>query len=423
MGIWNIRPRANRLLPASPCPGPLAPAPLPLPDFPPHTMTSDATPQTDHTAPPTASPHVASGPLRGLRVVEFAGLGPAPFACMLLSDMGAQVITIDRPGRTPGDPRHIVGRGRQVVLADLKDDAQCTQVQALVAQADVLVEGFRPGVMERLGLGPEPMLARNPRLVYGRMTGWGQQGPLAQSAGHDINYIALSGALHAIGPYGGDPVPPLNLVGDYGGGSLYLVMGLLAALHERQHSGQGQVVDAAITDGALSLMTQFIAGSAKGQYEEVRGSNLLDGGAPFYGVYATADGRHMALGPLEPAFFAELCDTLGLDAAWHQAQYDRKRWPQLRETLQRIFLTRTQQAWCELFEGSDACVSPVLSLSQALAHPQNRQRQAVLEVAGVQQPAPAPRFSRTPSAVQGPNPAQPTSLSALLSQWQARPTP
>ncbi len=366
-------------------------------------------------------PHLnASGPLAGLRVVEFAGIGPGPFACMLLSDMGADVVTIDRPGKKLGDRHNIVGRGRSVVLADLKDTAARDDVLALLAQADVLVEGFRPGVMERLGLGPDAVAARNPRLVYGRITGWGQTGPLAQAAGHDINYIALTGALHAIGPKDGPPSPPLNLVGDYAGGSLYLVSGILAALHERQRSGRGQVVDAAITDGAISMMSTFATMALRGSFVEQRGSNLLDGGAPYYGSYRTADGEYVSIGPIEPQFFAELCERIGVAEALRGAQGDRSAWPALRAEFERLFATRTQADWCTLLEGSDACFAPVLPLSQARQHAHNQAREAFVDVGGVVQPAPAPRFSRTPSQVQGLAPAGAVAVGAVVERWAGR---
>ncbi|MEZ2298393.1 CaiB/BaiF CoA transferase family protein [Variovorax sp. RCC_210] len=358
-----------------------------------------------------------SGPLAGLKVVEFAGLGPGPFACMLLSDMGADVVTIDRPGRKLGDRTDITGRGRSVVLADLKSPEARAEVLQLLAHADVLVEGFRPGVMERLGLGPDVLAARNPRLVYGRMTGWGQHGPLAQSAGHDINYIALTGALHAIGPAGGAPVPPLNLVGDYGGGSLYLVVGILAALHEARRSGRGQVVDAAITDGVNSLMSLFATSALRGNFVEQRGHNALDGGAPYYGTYATADARHVCIGPIEPQFFADLCQRLGVDPDLRDAQNDRARWPALRAELERSFLTRTRDEWTALLEGSDACFAPVLALGEARDHPHQVARDAFIDVDGVAHPAPAPRFSRTPSKIQGAAPSEAQRVSAILSRW------
>src|SRR5437764_8553593 len=308
------------------------------------------------------------GPLSGLRVVEFAGLGPGPFACMLMADMGAEVVTLQRPGTPVGDPRNIVQRGRTVLTADLKSNEDRERVLQLLERADVLVEGFRPGVMERLGLGPDAVAARNPRLGYGRMTGWGQTGPLAQAAGHDIDYIALAGALHAIGPRE-RPLPPLNLLGDYGGGSLYLVVGILAALHEAKQSGRGQVVDAAITDGTLSLMTHVASLSLRGRCSERREDNMLDGGAPYYAVYETADGRHMALGAIEPQFFALLCELIGVPQHLRDAQEDRVRWPALREAIAAIFRTRTRDEWPQLLEGTDACCAPVLTLAEAAAHP------------------------------------------------------
>jgi alpha-methylacyl-CoA racemase len=359
----------------------------------------------------------ASGPLSGLRVIEFAGIGPGPFACMLLSDMGADVLTVDRPGKKLGDTTNIVGRGRSVMLADLKDAAAREQVLALLDRADVLVEGFRPGVMERLGLGPDVIAARNPRLIYGRMTGWGQSGPLALSAGHDLNYIAITGALDAIGPAGGAPVPPLNLVGDYGGGSLYLVVGILAALHEARSSGRGQVVDAAISDGVNSLMSQFIAGTLRGLFKEQRGSNMLDGGAPYYGVYETLDDKFVSIGPIEPQFFAEICQRLAVATGLHDAQHDRARWPALRAEFARIFKTRTRDQWTAALEGTESCFAPVLPLSEAQKHPHNVARQSHVDVQGVQHPAPAPRFSRTASAIQGPAPAAALSAQEALARW------
>jgi len=360
-----------------------------------------------------------SGPLSGLRVVEFAGLGPGPFACMMLSDMGAEVVTIDRPGAPPAHSAQCMKRGRTIVHADLKDAACLAGVLALVDAADVLVEGYRPGVMERLGLGPEVLCERNPRLVYGRMTGWGQEGPLALTAGHDINYIALAGALHAIGPAMGAPVPPLNLVGDYGGGSLYLLTGILAALHERSHSGLGQVVDAAITDGVLSLLTQHIAATARSEHKPKRGENVLDGGAPFYAVYETADGQHVAVGALEPAFFAILCERIGVANELRDAQGDRSRWPLLRAEFDRIFQSRTRAEWQSLLQTSDACFAPVLSWQEASSHPQIQARKAFIEVDGVIQPAPAPRFSRTPSTVtQGP-PTRSCRIEEALERWRS----
>ena len=362
--------------------------------------------------------HHCTGPLAGLRVVEFAGIGPGPFACMLLSDMGADVVTIDRPGKKLGERNNVAARGRTVVLADLKDPAAREQVLGLVERADVLVEGFRPGVMERLGLGPDVVATRNPRLVYGRMTGWGQQGPLALAAGHDINYISITGALHAIGPAGGAPVPPLNLVGDYGGGSLYLIVGILAALQERQRSGKGQVVDAAMTDGALSLMSNFVTASLRGNFKEQRGSNMLDGGAPYYGTYQTADAGHICIGAIEPQFYADLCKRLDVPASLHAVQNDRTRWPEMRAEFARIFLTKTRAEWAALLEGTDVCFAPVLPLSEVAAHPHMAARQSFIDVGGVQQPAPAPRFSRTASTVQGPPPSEAAAAADVLARWE-----
>lgn len=355
--------------------------------------------------------------MRGVRVVEFAGLGPAPFACMLLSDMGADVVRIDRPGTPPTDPRDITGRGRRTVLLDLKDPGSIAQVLDILERADLLVEGFRPGVMERLGLSPDAVARRNPRLVYGRMTGWGQHGPLAQAAGHDINYIAITGALAAIGTLGGAPVPPLNLVGDYGGGSLYLVAGLLAALLEARASGQGQVVDAAICDGALSLMSNNQSHRLRGLYREQRGSNMLDGGAPYYTTYETADAQYVSIGPIEPKFFALLCRMIGLPEALWDAQNDRNRWHALRDAMATVFRTRSRAQWCELLEGTDVCFAPVLTLAEAADHPHVQARQGIVDVAGVPQPAPAPRFSRTPSAVQGPFDGAVVDAARLLVSW------
>jgi alpha-methylacyl-CoA racemase len=336
------------------------------------------------------------GPLAGVRVVELAGIGPGPFCAMLLADLGAEVLRVDRPAAArPGWPT-VLARGRRSVAVDLKHPDGAGVVLDLVASADALVEGFRPGVAERLGIGPDACLARNPRLVYGRVTGWGQEGPWRLAAGHDIDYVALAGALHPIGQAGGPPVPPLNLLGDFGGGGMLLAFGVVAALLEAGRSGTGQVVDAAMVDGAALLTTQFHELLAAGLWHEERGANLLDGGAPFYGVYETADGRHLAVGALEPRFYAELLRRLGLDAGDLPAQLDREGWPLLRERLAALFRTRTREEWCELLAGTDACVAPVLELAEAPVHPHNRARGTFVEVGGVVQPSPAPRFSRTP---------------------------
>jgi len=340
-----------------------------------------------------------TGPLHGVRIVEFAGLGPGPFACMLLADMGAEIVRIDRPGAKPRDPRDLISRGRRTVHLNLKDADDLRQVMDLLRHADVLVEGFRPGVMERLGLGPDVVAQVNPRLVYGRITGWGQEGPLSQAAGHDINYIGLSGALAAIGEAGGFPVPPLNLVGDYGGGSLYLVVGILAALLDVRNSGRGQVVDSAICDGTLSLMSLAQGQRLRGLHVEQRGSNMLDGGAPYYSAYQTSDGLFVCIGAIEPQFFALLCERLGVDPGLRDAQHDRNRWPALRSELADIFRQETQAVWCERLEGCDVCFAPVLTLSEAQNHPHMVARGAFIDVDGVPCPAPAPRFSRTPSSL------------------------
>jgi alpha-methylacyl-CoA racemase len=329
--------------------------------------------------------------------VELAGIGPGPFCAMLLADLGAEVLAVDRPGGDPAFPA-LFARGRRRVAVDLKHPDGRGVVLDLVAAADALVEGFRPGVAERLGIGPEACLARNPRLVYGRVTGWGQEGPLAAAAGHDIDYIALAGALHPMGPAGGPPVPPLNLLGDFGGGGMLLALGVVAALLEAGRSGQGQVVDAAMVDGAALLTTQLHELLAAGLWTDRRGANLLDGAAPCYAVYETADGRHLAVGALEPRFWAELLDRIGLAGEDLPAQLDRDAWPALRERLAAVFRTRTREEWCALLEGTDACVAPVLSLLEAPTHPHNRARGTFIEVGGVTQPAPAPRFSRTPCA-------------------------
>jgi alpha-methylacyl-CoA racemase len=345
------------------------------------------------------------GPLKGLRVIELAGIGPGPFCAMLLADMGADVVRVDRTEASglgvPMDKRYdINGRNRRSVALDLKSPAGRDAVKRLITGADILIEGFRPGVAERLGLGPADCHALNPRLVYGRMTGFGQSGPMAQAAGHDLNYIALTGALHAIGPAGGKPVPPLNLVGDYGGGALYLAMGLLAALHERTQSGRGQVVDAAMVDGAASLASIFYGMTASGRWNEQRGNNLLDGGAPFYDTYETADGKYVSIGALEPKFFAEMAERIGLDARFIKGQNDRKLWPEMRAEMTRLLRGKSRDQWCQLLEGSDACFAPVLSIAEAPNHPHAKARQAFIDVDGVVQPGPAPRFDRsTPGPV------------------------
>jgi alpha-methylacyl-CoA racemase len=360
---------------------------------------------------------MASGPLDGVKVVEFAGIGPGPFCCMLLSDMGADVVRIDRKGGR-SMPKDVTARGRRSVALDLKAVNDVAVAMALIEKADVLIEGFRPGVMERLGLGPDDALRRNPALIYGRMTGWGQSGPLANAAGHDLNYIALSGALHAMGRKGAPPSPPLNLVGDYGGGALYLALGVCAALVEAQRSGKGQVVDAAITDGTASLMGVIYGLRASGIWSDDRDANLLDGGAPFYDVYETADGKFVTVGSLEPQFYALMLETLGLkDDALFTAQMDRSQWPAMSEKIAAVVKTRTRDEWTALMEGTDVCFAPVLTMDEAPSHPHNVARGTFTEVAGVVQPAPAPRFSRTPGAVQGPAAAPGADTEKVLADW------
>lgn len=365
---------------------------------------------------------MASGPLVGVKVLEFAGIGPGPFCCMLLSDMGADVVRIDRKGGRGSFKNDIPGRGRRSVALDLKDANDVNLALAMIEKADVLIEGFRPGVMERLGLGPDEALKRNRRIIYGRMTGWGQHGPLAEAAGHDLNYIALSGALHAMGRKGAPPSPPLNLVGDYGGGSLYLAMGVCAALFETAKSGKGQVIDAAITDGAASLMSIMYGLRASGLWSDERDANLLDGGAPFYDVYETKDGKFVAIGSLEPQFYALLLEKTGLagDPVF-AAQMDRGQWPAMTEKLAAVVAAKTREEWTALMEGTDVCFAPVLSMAEAPEHPHNKARGAFVEVGGLNQPAPAPRFSRTPGAVQSPPGEGGDQAASVLADWGVSP--
>jgi len=349
------------------------------------------------------------GPLHGLRVIEFAGIGPVPLAGMLLADLGADVIRIDRIepsglGVAMAPRFDVNARGRRSLALDLKQPLATEAVHRLLDRADVLLEGFRPGVLERLGFAPAGCHARNPGLVIGRMTGFGQTGPLALAAGHDLNYIALTGVLSAIGPGGegreggGKPVPPLNLVGDYGGGALFLAFGVMAALFERQTSGRGQVVDAAMVDGAATLASIFFGLQAAGTWREERGQNLLDGGAPFYDCYRTADGQWVSIAALEPKFFAELARGIGLPERFVAGQYDRRLWPEMREAIAALFSSRACEVWRALLDGSDACFAPVLGFGQAATHGHAAARAAFVEVNGVTQPAPAPRFDRTPAA-------------------------
>lgn len=349
------------------------------------------------------------GPLSGVRIVEIAGIGPGPFAAMMLSDMGADVVRVDRAQakvvETFADvapSKEVLNRGRRSVGIDLKHPDGVEAVLRLVEQADGLLEGFRPGVAERLGIGPEACLARNPRLVYGRMTGWGQEGPWAQAAGHDINYISLAGALAHFGRAGGKPTPPINLIGDFGGGGMLLAFGMVCALLEAGRSGKGQVVDAAMVDGAAVLMAMVWGFRAMGMWDEALGANLLDTGAPFYDTYETADGGFVSVGALEPQFYAELLARTGLDQEDLPAQMDRENWPRLRERLTELFRTRTRDEWCEILGNTDACFAPILTMSEAAEHPHVKARATVVEEHGVAQPAPAPRFSRTPGAIQRP---------------------
>ena len=366
------------------------------------------------------------GPLHGVKVIEFAALGPAPMGAMFLADLGAEVVRIERllpPAAQAAakfelfDPAiDILNRNRRVLALDLKKPEAVAAALQLIAGADILIEGFRPGMMERLGLGPDVCLARNPQLVYGRMTGWGQSGTLAHAAGHDINYLSLSGALHSIGEAGGKPVVPLNLVADCGGGAMLLAVGVLSALTAARSSGLGQVVDAAMTDGSALLMSMMYTLKAMGQWHNERGSNLLDGGAFFYDTYACADGKYLSVGAIEPQFYALLLERCGISDSDFEEQWQRGLWPQLKAKLAAVLLQKSRDEWCALLEGSDACVAPVLNMDEAPRHPHNQSRTTFIEVAGVMQPAPAPRFSRTPTATPRP-PATPEHGAAILADW------
>jgi alpha-methylacyl-CoA racemase len=363
-----------------------------------------------------------SGPLTGVRLIELAGLGPAPFAGMMLADAGADIIRIDRSDRATYPPRQephvdLMNRGRRSVAVDLKHADGVALVLRLVESADGLMEGFRPAVAERLGLGPDICLARNPRLVYGRMTGWGQTGPMAQTAGHDIDYIALAGALEPIGRAGEKPLPPLNLVGDFGGGGMLLAFGMLAAILSARQTGKGQVVDAAMVDGAASLMTMTYTLRSAGIWNDQRGTNLLDTGAHFYEVYETADGGYIGVGAIEPQFYSELIGLLGLSGEDLPGQMDRDTWPSMKERFASIFATRTRADWVTIFEGSDACAAPVLSSPEAHLHPHNVHRNTFTEVAGVVQPAPSPRFEGTPGAIRRPPPNPGQHGDEALDDW------
>ena len=334
------------------------------------------------------------GPLTGVKIIELAGIGPGPFCGMLLSDMGAEVIRVDRAGgKLHG--QDVLTRGRKSIAVDLKSEAGKEVILKLCESSDALFEGFRPGVTERLGIGPDECMARNGKLVYGRMTGWGQEGPMSQAAGHDINYIALSGALSAIGPKNGKPVPPLNLVGDFGGGGMVLAFGIVCGILEAKNSGEGQVVDTAMVDGAAILMSMFYTMNAAGAWSPERGTNLLDTGAHFYDSYETSDGEYISIGSIEPQFYALLVEKAGLDPEEFSAQMDRSRWPDYKQKVTDVFKSRTREEWCEIMEGSDVCFAPVLSLTEASEHPHNKHRNTFTELDGVLQPAPAPRFSRT----------------------------
>jgi crotonobetainyl-CoA:carnitine CoA-transferase CaiB-like acyl-CoA transferase len=363
------------------------------------------------------------GPLAGLKIVEFAAVGPAPMCAMLLGDLGATVLRIDRA--TPvelGAKRplqyDLLLRNREVLALDLKTAEGRAMAMEVISGADALIEGMRPGVMERLGLGPSECLARNPKLVYGRMTGWGQKGPLAQSAAHDLNWIAMTGALDAIGRAGQPPSIPINLLGDYAGGSLYLALGILAALRESERSGQGQVVDAAIMDGVSSLMTSMFGMMAAGMWKPERGSNIADSGTPFYDVYVCADGKYVSVAPIETRFFEEMLDRLEIPRAQFPNRWDRTQWPRLRETFAEKFKTRTRDEWCRVLEGTDACFAPVLTMAEAPAHPHAAAREMFVEVEGVRQPMPAPRFSRTaPELPKAPHTTTRDEALAALRSW------
>jgi len=365
---------------------------------------------------------MTSGPLSGIKIIELAGIGPGPFCAFMLADMGADIIKIDRADRVRGGdpatpPADVLQRGRRSIGVDLKSPDGVALVLDLVEQADGLFEPFRPGVTERLGLGPEECLARNPKLVYGRMTGWGQDGPIAHTAGHDINYIALSGVLYSIGEAGGPPVPPLNLVGDFGGGALYLAMGVLAGIVSARVSGKGQVVDCSMVEGSASLMTMMYAALASGAWTEERGKNRTDGGAHYYQVYETKDGEHVAVGSIEPQFYALLLKHTGLAGASLPEQTDRAAWPAMHERLAAIFKMKTRAEWTQIMEQTDICFAPVLRMSEALDHPHNRHRESFVEIDGIPQPAPAPRFLGTPSHVQRPPARIGEHTEAVLKDW------
>jgi alpha-methylacyl-CoA racemase len=368
------------------------------------------------------------GPLSGVRIIEVAGIGPGPYAAMMLSDMGADVIRVDRAANAVGGdpavpPSDVLNRGRRSIALDLKSPEGLAVLLDLVEQADGLIEGFRPGVAERLGFGPEACAERNPKLVFGRMTGWGQEGPYASTAGHDINYIALAGVLAHLGRAGEKPTPPINLVGDFGGGGMLLAFGMVCALFEAQRSGEGQVVDAAMVDGAASLMTMMWAFSAMGIWSEERGTNMLDTGAHFYDTFECADGRFVSIGSIEPQFYAQLVELTGLEQHYSDQgkelprQMDRSAWGELKDALSEIFRSKTRDEWCEIMEGTDVCFAPVLTMSEALEHPHNVARGTFVEVAGIPQPGPAPRFSRTTAEIQRPPAHAGQHTDEVLTEW------
>ncbi len=360
------------------------------------------------------------GPLEGTRILEIGGIGPVPFCAQMLSDMGADILRVERPGQSRGmvEPKYDVWhRGRRSISLNLKKPEAVQALLRLVERADILLEGFRPGVMEKLGLGPDVCLARNPRLVYGRMTGWGQDGPLAQAAGHDINYIALSGALHAIGRPGQCPPPPLNIIGDLGGGGMLLAFGVVCALLESRKSGNGQVVDTAMVDGAAILAGFFYGAWAAGFWTSNHGENLLDGGAHFYDTYETADGKWISVGSIEPQFYSLLLKHTGIEDPDFQYQLDRSRWPEFKQGIAEIFKQKTRDEWCKIMDGTDVCFAPVLSFEEAINHPHNVARQTFIQVDGVAQPAPAPRFSRTKPEVRGPAPEPGQHTESALLDW------
>lgn len=363
------------------------------------------------------------GPLKGFKIIEIAGIGPGQFAGMLLADMGASVVRIERPVKNESifadASFNLMNRSRPMVSVDLKTPEGVQLVLDLCEEADAIYEGFRPGVMERLGLGPEACMARNPQLVYGRMTGWGQQGPLAKTIGHDANFIALSGVYAGIGEKGGSPVYPLNLVGDMGGGGAYLVIGMLSALLEASKSGRGQVVDAAMVDGAASQMASIWGFRAAGAWKDERGSNLLDGGAPFYTSYRTKDDRHMAVAPIESRFYKNLLNALGLDEIDPADQHDESQWDVVRQKLQAVFASKTRDAWCELLDGKETCCTPILDMSEVSYHPHNAARKTFVSIDGITQPAPAPRFSRTVSEISSPAGHVRSDLHQVLKEWGA----